>query len=337
MNQAMLTKQFWKIHHNPHSLLARTYKAKYFPRGSIQDCCPKPHYSWFWKNIINHDYSTLKEGRWWIGDGYNIPLYHKDWFHWPSLNLQDHRLPTGIVGDLINHNSASWNYNMVKSLYPSSLDRQILQIPITKTNYVQDKLVWKHASNGEYQVKKAYEILNSKHLISANHNHPNQVVWSKIWKMKTPPKVNTFVWKLMLDSLPTFANLRHRGISVDSKCPFYNEQEENNTHLFLLCPFSRACWHGTLLAIHSSDFCNISIQQWLTGVINNHNSKDYISMNYLQAIFTTLWTIWNHRNRVVHEGISPNPMQVILMVQSLSCRYNRTRMHSQTNPTQFSS
>ena len=173
MNQAMLSKQFWKIHHNPHSLLARTYKAKYFPRGSIQDCCPKPHYSWFWKNIINHDYSTLKEGRWWIGDGYNIPLYHKDWFHWPSLNLQDHRLPTGIVGDLINHNSASWNYNMVKSLYPSSLDRQILQIPITKTNYVQDKLVWKHASNGEYQVKKAYEILNSKHLISANHNHPN--------------------------------------------------------------------------------------------------------------------------------------------------------------------
>ena len=35
MNQAMLNKQFWKINHQPHSLLARTYKAKYFPRGSL--------------------------------------------------------------------------------------------------------------------------------------------------------------------------------------------------------------------------------------------------------------------------------------------------------------
>ena len=44
-------------------------------------------------------------------------------------------------------------------------------------------------------------------------------------------------------------------------------------------------------------------------------------MNYLQALFITLWSIRNHRNKVVHEGISSNPMNIILMVQSLSCRY----------------
>ena len=47
-------------------------------------------------------------------------------------------------------------------------------------------------------------------------------------------------------------------------------------------------------------------------------------MDYLQAIFTTLWTTWNHRNRVVHEGINPNPMDVILAAQSLSCRYKES-------------
>ncbi|KAL0001440.1 hypothetical protein SO802_015221 [Lithocarpus litseifolius] len=160
-----------------------------------------------------------------------------------------------------------------------------------------------------------------QHLPSTNHNHLNQVVWSKIWKVKTPLKINTFVWKLLHDSLPTFSTLRQRGIPVDSNCAFCNEHEETSTHLFLLCLFSRACWHGSTLAIHSSDFSNISIQQWLTVIMNNHNSKDPTSMNYLPSLFITLWTIWNHRNRVVHEGISPNPMQVILIVQSLSCRY----------------
>ncbi|XP_050278159.1 uncharacterized protein LOC126719671 [Quercus robur] len=267
------------------------------------------------------DCPTLREGRWWIGDGYNIPLKHKDWVQWSPLNLQDHRLPTGTVGDLINHTSASCNCNLVRDLYPPSLARKIFQIPISKTNSVQDKLVWKHSSDGVYNVKKAYEILNLEQLQPSNLNPFNQVVWTKLWKVKTPLKINTFVWKLLLDSLPTFSNLRSRGILADSNCPFCNEHEETSTHLFLLCSFSRACWHGTTLAIHSSDFNNLSVQQWLTGVITKHNNKDPNVMNYLQALFTTLWSIWNHRNKVVHEGISPNPMNVILMAQSLSCRY----------------
>ena len=74
MNQAMLAKQYWRISQNLNSLVARTFKAKYFPRGSIQDCSPKPHQSWVWRNIIKFDNPKLKEGRWWVGKGNNIPL-----------------------------------------------------------------------------------------------------------------------------------------------------------------------------------------------------------------------------------------------------------------------
>ena len=44
-------------------------------------------------------------------------------------------------------------------------------------------------------------------------------------------------------------------------------------------------------------------------------------MCYLQDVFITLWTIWTYCNKVVHQGSSPNPMEVILIAHTFSCRY----------------
>ena len=48
---------------------------------------------------------------------------------------------------------------------------------------------------------------------------------------------------------------------------------------------------------------------------------DQERMEYLCSIFTFLWTIWNHRNMVTHDGKTPNPTEVILTAQSLICRF----------------
>ena len=117
MNQAMLAKQFWRISHNPQSLLAKTFKAKYFPHRSVHECVPKPHHSWFWRNLIKYDNPKLREGRWWIGNGRDIPLEYSDWFNCPDHNLQNPNLITDKVADLINHNSGEWKADLVRSIY----------------------------------------------------------------------------------------------------------------------------------------------------------------------------------------------------------------------------
>ena len=197
------------------------------------------------------------------------------------------------------------------------------------------KLLWKHSNSGDFEVKTAYRLLLKDCLASLNDCHRVNLVeskiWALIWKIKLPQKICTFIWKLLHDCLSTLQLLKIRGISDDGLCPMCNYEEESTSHLFLLCPFARACWHGSSLAVHTTDFSDISVQQWLINLINALNWNEEGSFDYMQSIFTTLWTIWLHRNTMVHEGKRPNPIEVILIAQTTSYRYKEV-FSSQYNP-----
>lgn len=143
MNQAMLGKQFWRIAHNPQSLLAKTLKGKYFPRGSIHDCSPKPHNSWIWRNIIKTENVKLKEGKWWIGRGTDISITHKDWFPQLTNSPDCHNFETTlrIVADLINQSTSTWKLDLIRSSYVHHMCKEVLSYPISKTGSFNDKLL----------------------------------------------------------------------------------------------------------------------------------------------------------------------------------------------------
>ena len=121
----MVTKQFWRINHNSNSLMARAFKAKYFPRISIHECTPKSHHSWIWGGIVNQKNPKLKEGRWWIGKGSDIPLTYQAWYPCPQ-NVDNSNLPTKTVADLINHNNGTWKPDLVRSIYPYPISEDIM-------------------------------------------------------------------------------------------------------------------------------------------------------------------------------------------------------------------
>lgn len=153
--------------------------------------------------------------------------------------------------------------------------------PYFQDKFCADKLCWKFSNNGKYQVHKAYDLLSREDTCQSRFFQAHWGWWRSFWKIKVLLKISNFVWKLLNNCLPTFLNLHVRGISTGKLCPMCNEEEESLTHLFLLCPFTRACWHGTTLAIHTSDVNNLPAQLWLKQLISRHDLRDLDSMCYL--------------------------------------------------------
>ena len=130
-----------------------------------------------------------------VGNGTNIPLDHPAWFLTP--NLHNSNLIIGIVADLIDHANHSWKPGLVRSLYPPSISSEILCIPISKPGSVTNSLMWKFSNSGDFNVKKAYEILLEEANVSANANlRPLiilDVVWNTLWKVRLPLKIYNLV------------------------------------------------------------------------------------------------------------------------------------------------
>ena len=155
--------------------------------------------------------------------------------------------------------------------------------------------------------------------------------------MKLPQKILTFIWKFLHESLPVFEVLNNRGILFSSNCLICNEENESLDHLFMKCPFTRAIWHGSNLAIRSSELQYRSVKQWVKDSILQNDFEENGGTGFIQSFFTIMWSIWNHRNRVLHQGILPIHIEVILTSQSLTCRYQeafQTQRVQETETTQ---
>ncbi|KAF7838898.1 ribonuclease H [Senna tora] len=124
----------------------------------------------------------------------------------------------------------------------------ISAIPVSATNQ-KDRLIWKHAPDGEYCVKAGYRFLN--HNDNQNYSDQNRMIWKNIWKFILPNRIIMFMWKFLNKSLPTFSILRSHHLQITEPCHLCGNQEENINHVFLLCPFARAVWFDCHLSFRA--------------------------------------------------------------------------------------
>jgi len=74
-NIDMLAKQVWRFHTNPGSLIARCYKAKYYPNTDIFQASIGNNPSYAWRSIQNSVWVIQKGSCWRIGNGNKIRIW----------------------------------------------------------------------------------------------------------------------------------------------------------------------------------------------------------------------------------------------------------------------
>lgn len=78
-NNALLSRQFWRLIQNPDSLLARVLKGLYFPSISCLEVGNGATPSWIWNSLLE-DRNLLGKGLIWsVGNGESIRFWEDKW------------------------------------------------------------------------------------------------------------------------------------------------------------------------------------------------------------------------------------------------------------------
>lgn len=125
-----------------------------------------------------------------------------------------------------------------------------------------------------------------------NSYAPENGNWKRLWRIRVPPKVRNFLWRVAHNCLPTRDNLGRRGIQVPDECVICGLNFENSWHSLINCSFAEACWHevGLHEVIYSVAWESDSVVEWLFKIIDKLHEPD------IDKFAMVAWAIWKQRN-----------------------------------------
>lgn len=223
-NRALLAKQSWQVLTKPDCLLSRVLRGKYCHNTSFLTVEATSSCSHGWHGLLHgRDLLAPNVGKA-IGDGNATRVWKDAWIMTDTLvkpigpaNEDDMAL---YVSDLILRGSSEWDKQKIYRLLPMYAEN-ILCMRLSRLG-AEDKLVWPLNASGTYSTKSGYfeavkqqdqEEALQHQATNAHRNHLQNFNWIKnIWGVKTAPKIQVFIWKIVQDALPLSMARQRRGI-----------------------------------------------------------------------------------------------------------------------------
>ncbi|CAL1356961.1 unnamed protein product [Linum trigynum] len=293
-NKAMLAKQLWNLHTRPDSLVARLIKAKYHPRTTILEAKVGWRPSYIWRSLMWAQ-DLLKAGcRWRIGSGEEVRIWGDRWVP----NLENYEVFSycpflewdARVSSLIDQDSRTWRQDLLEIIFTPEERQAILAIPLS-SNRDKDVLCWMDTKNGKYTVKSGYFFEQKREEEEAGNDISNRVefCWKKLWKVRMPGKLKTFIWKAAHDILPVGAKISRKVRNLGDEC-LNCGLKETLKHCLVDCSWNSRIWSKTPLAEMFYKAEGLTCKQWLAQIINSYPDKE------VAQLCSLLWFFWKDRN-----------------------------------------
>ncbi|GMY32514.1 putative ribonuclease h protein [Fagus crenata] len=113
------------------------------------------------------------------------------------------------------------------------------------------------------------------------------------------PKIQIFLWKCLLNSLPVSSILAGRGLHISPSCGFCNADQESILHVLRDCYLAKSFWHEYNFSIFDPDFFSSNLDTWLqsnaccSGMVPN---KGY---QWGTLFLFGIWSLWLQRNKFI--------------------------------------
>ena len=252
-NSALLAKWKWRLMNGEGGKWKEVIVSKYgITSGSSQ--VRLKYQSWWWRDLVkicdygNEEGWFQKAFEWKVDNGITVRFGEDVWLQTTTLKTLYPRLYSlscdkgKTVREVGRWEEDRWwwglNWRRDRFEWESNLESELLSIlsMATMCKEAQDRLIWRGDPKGMFTVKSAYSIM-------ANHVDTRGGMFSSLWQAKDKPKVLTTAWRILLDRVPTRANLIRRRVIVNLfMCPLCNLSEETSQHLFLDCVFAQRVW-----------------------------------------------------------------------------------------------
>ncbi|XP_028184688.1 uncharacterized protein LOC114371443 [Glycine soja] len=323
-NAALLGKWGWQLANNQDQPWSRILISKY---GGWKEliCGGRRNFTSQWwqdlKSIFqqHHNECLTDNLKWRVGRGSSINFWKHKWMEdnctlqgkYPQLYLISKQQNSSInsMGDFMEGRwewKLSWRRNFFDHEIQLAADFLVEIDSVHIHQSSRDFLWWKPDTNGVFSTNFAYKVLQEAH-----HSDSEDNVLNIMWKLKIPPKVSAFSWRLFKNRLPTRDNLRKTQVTLPSySCPLCDHEEESIYHLMFNCEKTRSLWWETMrwvnrVGSYSIDPKNHFLQftQW--------NSKDSTNKRWEFLWLALSFSIWYHRNAKIFKNQPFTPGKIM--------------------------
>jgi hypothetical protein len=144
------------------------------------------------------------------------------------------------VSQLMVPGQREWDENVLQTcLYPHDAVEVLKNRPMQ--NSEEDFIAWFYEKTGIFTVKSAYKLAQdlehmASHDIGTSSNTSGvRPMYQEIWRMRVPPKVLIFAWKVAQKCLATQESRRNRALVDRAICTLCGKMEEMVHHALIRC------------------------------------------------------------------------------------------------------
>ncbi|XP_074327790.1 uncharacterized protein LOC141665702 [Apium graveolens] len=158
-------EQGWHLVTNPNGLVARIFKAKYFPNDSFLSAKLGASPSFVWRSVLAAQH-ILRQGlgrR--VGDGNSVQILNEPWLPSidnPYVSTESTDIEGHTVSMLMAPNERKWDEDLVKHLFTQRDVNLILATPLSDN--IEDSWYWRKEKSGNFSVKTA-EAESTSHVL----------------------------------------------------------------------------------------------------------------------------------------------------------------------------